>query len=585
MSASDGGPVGRDEHVRPALIAAEPTRRPLAAWTALTGILFVLAVALVAHLAFSAHGFNPTDEGYYLSNARRVLDGEVPHRDFITLRPAGAYYLFAPVVALAGDSTIWVSRFIVLMELATISWLWAVMIQRNLGEPFGRVGPIVPALVAFMLTLGWYPLMVTTTVEGYFSFTAGLAMVVGGGPARKAVGYLVMGYGYICRQNFLFAAVLSLIALGDWRRLRYWIAAGVPGLLYLGWLTAVGGLTDLFLQLGAPSANTTAYPGFLGIGVVNWLRQPLLFVGLLTGLAAGALFRGRRRDADAEDTPTLAAGWALVLAIAVVGSIITLRYGHAPRVPDFRWYSFAVMGLAVGLLAVPGVRLALPAGGVRVALCVLAAAWSVSFSWATAAPTLALGPLVLLSLGLASVPVGAGSSGARFRATLGYALAVLVIPLAAVLYQARQGWIGFDPPAALLTQRVDGVFAGAGHLRTDKNTFAYLQDFQEALRRAPTQDVVIAPDMAAYWIRASRRNPISVNWPYNGELINGTLEQRIIGDLDRKRGEYTFVASKVLTITLADGFNPVPPSWSAVQDTVRRRFNKIGETRYFELYR
>jgi hypothetical protein len=164
-------------------------------------------------------------------------------------------------------------------------------------------------------------------------------------------------------------------------------------------------------------------------------------------------------------------------------------------------------------------------------------------------------------------------------------LALLVIPIAVILYEARQGWIGFDPPAAQLTRRVDGVFAGARHLVTDSNTYAYLQDFQEALRRTRTQDVVIAPDLAAYWIRAPRRNPISVNWPYNGELINGTLEQRIIRDLDRKRGTYTFLASKVLVITLPDGFNPVPSSWSAVQDTVRRRFTKFGETRYFELYR
>jgi hypothetical protein len=554
-------------------------------WTsAVVGIAFVLTVALVAHALFSSHGFSPTDEGYYLSNARRVLDGDVPHRDFITLRPAGAYFIFAPVVALAGDSTLWIARFVVLLEFATIAWLWALMIHRQLGEPFGRRLPLVPAAVAFMLTLGWYPLEVTTTVEGYFCFSVGLAVVLGGTPARKTLGYLIIGCAYLCRQNLLFAGGLTLVALGDWRHVRFLIAIIIPGLAYVLWLTALGGLPDFFAQLGAASTNGSSPGGFFAIGIAHWLRQPLLWGGLLGGVAASTLLARRPSTHYSPSHLHVSMGVAIVLAVALGGSAVTLRYGHVSGVPDFRWYSFAVAGLLAGLFAPFWSRLRDPPAGWRLGLCGLGMAWAISFSWATPAPTLALGPIVLLSLGFAVSAQGT-SSRIEARRWIGASLMLLTIPLAAIFYQARQGWIALDPPASRLTHRVDGVFPGARHLVTDANTYEYLVDFQDALRRAPTQDVVVGPDLAAYWIRAPRRNPVSINWLFYGELINSSLEQRVLHELNDKRGTYTFIASKVMVTGLADGFQPVPPSWSPVQDSVRARFTKLGETRFFELYR
>lgn len=578
--ARPGTGDGDDED---AAIGSSTDRR--APWAStIAGVAFVLFAAGLAHLAFSAHGFSPTDEGYYLSNARRVLDGEIPHRDFITLRPAGAYYLFAPVVALAGDSTVWASRFFVLAELATISWLWALMVHREFGEPFGRYLPIAPAAVAFILTLGWFPIEVTTTIEGYFFFTAGLAAALRGTPQRKTLGYLLMGYAYLCRQNLLFAGGLTLFALGDWRRLRYWIAASVPGLAYVAWLAAMGGLGDFFAQLGAASTNGASPGGFFAIGVAHWLRQPLLWGGLLAGLSAGALLAGRAAERRSADALSTALGIAIVLGIAVGGSAFTMRYGRGAHVPDYRWYSFAVAGLAAGLLAAVPARLRSVPVGWRLGLCGISMSWALSFSWASAAPTLAIGPLTLLALA-----VTANASRNRFgvdrRRWIALAFAFLIVPLAVVLYHARQGFIALDPPVSQLTRRLDGVFPGAKHLMTDSNTYSYLVDFQDALGRVQTQDVVVGPDLGAYWIRSPRRNPVSINWIYWGELINQRLEQRIIRELDEKRGTYTFVASKVMVVGLADGFTPVPESWSPVQASVRARFTKVGETRYFELFR
>jgi len=52
--------------------------------------VLVVAAPALAHFAFSSLGFPATDEGFVLAYSRRILAGQVPHRDFIFIRPAGS---------------------------------------------------------------------------------------------------------------------------------------------------------------------------------------------------------------------------------------------------------------------------------------------------------------------------------------------------------------------------------------------------------------------------------------------------------------------------------------------------------------
>src|SRR5437870_11810474 len=82
----------------------------------------LVVLPLAAHLAFSWIGFNPTDDGWVLAMSRRILDGEVPHRDFLLDRPALSPLLHAPVVLLGGESTFWLSRGVVCFEWALLAF-------------------------------------------------------------------------------------------------------------------------------------------------------------------------------------------------------------------------------------------------------------------------------------------------------------------------------------------------------------------------------------------------------------------------------------------------------------------------------
>src|SRR6266700_1685240 len=96
---------------------------------------FLILVPLLSHSSFSWMGFTPTDEGFTLAYSRRMLDGQVPHRDFIIIRPFLSPLIHVPIVMLGGAYTFWMSRLFVWFELTSIAWLWTSIVSRLLGFP------------------------------------------------------------------------------------------------------------------------------------------------------------------------------------------------------------------------------------------------------------------------------------------------------------------------------------------------------------------------------------------------------------------------------------------------------------------
>ena len=115
----------------------------------LVSVAFLLIVPAVAHLLLSWRGFSPTDDGFTLAYSRRILEGQVPHRDFIIIRPFVSPLIHTPVVLFGGDYTYWVSRFFVWFEFACTSWAWLSVINRAFDNPFNNLMKVFVALVSF----------------------------------------------------------------------------------------------------------------------------------------------------------------------------------------------------------------------------------------------------------------------------------------------------------------------------------------------------------------------------------------------------------------------------------------------------
>src|SRR5918994_7476815 len=203
----------------------------------LASVAFLLVVPTLAHLLFSWRGFAPVDDGFTLAYSRRILEGQVPHRDFIIIRPFLSPLLHTPFVLFGGEYTYWVSRFFVWFQFACISWAWVCIINRAFDNPFSNLTKLFIALVSFAASVHYFVLTAWHTIDGLFLASIGVWILLARQHARwRVIGYLLIATAYLCKQSFLLMAPLSALLLADWREKKYWITITLPAASYCAYL-------------------------------------------------------------------------------------------------------------------------------------------------------------------------------------------------------------------------------------------------------------------------------------------------------------------------------------------------------------
>ncbi len=237
---------------------------------------FLIFIPLFTHLLFSWMGFNPTDDGFTLAYSRRILEGQVPHRDFIIIRPFLSPLIHVPIVAFGYGYTYWISRLFVWMQLACIAWIWASLIDIFLNGASGVSKKFLFALIIFTASNSLTPIMAWHTIDGLFLLSIGLYVVINTkNPVIKSSGYFIIGLAYLTKQCFLVFPLLALAVLGDWRKMKYWLASALPGVIYFSFLLITGALPEAGIQLLAQ--HDILYPGF-----ISYLN-PYTLISLIAG--------------------------------------------------------------------------------------------------------------------------------------------------------------------------------------------------------------------------------------------------------------------------------------------------------------
>lgn len=181
-------------------------------WPALAGVAFGLA--FICHLVFSRFGFNPTDDGFILAASRRIVEGQVPHMDWITMRPAGSAMTFAPLVWLSqvagfSDYLFLASRGIVWAQWAATALAW-VYITRLYERGTAVAAAVLVVMVA--LTSHEFPLMAWYTVDAVFWCSVGTAIALSG--KRWAwCGFALIGFAVLCKHNYAPYALVAVCIL------------------------------------------------------------------------------------------------------------------------------------------------------------------------------------------------------------------------------------------------------------------------------------------------------------------------------------------------------------------------------------
>ena len=545
-------------------------------------MLFVVSVGLIAHLLFSWMGLIPTDDGFVMAYSRRLLEGEIPYRDFISVRPLASAVLYLPFVRLGGAHTFLLARLFVWVEFASCAWLWTRIIEHLLGLSFRRFNRILLALTAFSLSSHNFPLMPWFTVDGLFFLSLGLFVAIRGSRAAQLCGYALVGLSALCKQTFVFAGPAAAVLLGHWRRLPTWISWGAPALAYGIWLLSLGALDDALVQM---SVHTDLFSK----GITVYVAYPSFAWGTLAGYWLWSHL------ASGEGTRPGVAGWAgsraafvggTGLAAWAVGAAVYMGHGRYVGFPPF-----AVFGAVLGvLLTGRGGRVGSAplwrAGGLA-----LASAWCASLSDGYNTPALGSGPLyvflaaIWMKQTLLDLPDG-GGDGTRRRWIGSLLLLFIATSATAGFVAGRRQHVYLERPASELVQNLDDVFPGAKGIRSSQGAYDFLKDLGEAklLARRHSARFAILPDLAGYWVKSEEVNPLLTDWSNRTELGSVALEERAIQNLVAQRGRIAIITQKVEADSVAR--SPIPFQGRRVLlEYVRQHFEKVGETSFFEVYR
>ena len=526
-------------------------------WLAAT--LFLICVPLLAHVLFSWIGFNPTDDGFTLAYSRRILSGEVPHRDFIIIRPFLSPLIHVPFVALGGDRTFYISRLFVWVEFACIAWIWVHIADKLLRTRVRSGQRFLFALVAFVFSAHSFPIMAWHTVDALLLISIGLALCLGESTLSCFFGFVLIGSAYLCKQNFLLVVPVALIVLERWRKPIYWLAVALPGIAYLLFLVLTHSLNDAAVQL-------TAQTGVLGPGFWRYVSDFAFTLGVVLG------YLGTRMMLQADSESRRAKGLSMVL-LAPILSCLGLASGHFTS----HW-AVGLFGMVLGMSACFA-RTRKERGYWTLGVLVTLVAWSVSISVGYNTPALAAGPTVIVLLSFVSLLACDGKPAVMMRyATL--VLAVLAVSSFAIV---RLNHVYRDRKALNLDCSLTGVLPGAAGLRTNPVTCAYLQDLRNIIASLGDMDYCVVPDTAACWVQSPHLNPLPVDWANATELNKPRLLRRELATITNHRGPLAVIVQNFDAGSLASDLCPVSAA-NDVVSFVRKNLHEARETQYFKVY-
>jgi hypothetical protein len=544
-----------------------PTR-PEGKWL---GLGFLILVPLAAHLLFSWMGMNPTDDGFFLGMGRRLLDGEIPHRDFITARPAGTEILWLPVVWLGGNYTIWISRFFVWFQFAAIAWIWTGVINRLLRQTVGPVEKVAVALAAFAVSAHTFIISPFPAVDGLWVVSIGLLFCLSPKPAWKFLGYAIVGAACLFKQNFLAVGPVFLVVLWDWRKIRYWLALALPSLAYLAFMWAMGAFADFKLQM-------FSHTELIQTGVRRYLHTHAIYYGFVAAYFGMLIGSGGIKDARLNLSRYLRL-W--LIAIGTVLVFVPPAIGVAMSWKASEEYSFALFGMVVGAALFFLCHREQPLALIRTAGLVLIVMWALSISVGCNYPVLGGGLAVaFLAAGLRAL-LAAEDTGHQFRPVWHACLLGATAVVMACFVVGRSWHIYMELPAWKLSCSLGEVLPGGKMIRTNPATCEYMKELHDLVQQLNGREYAVLPDAAIYWVKAPQKNPLPTSWPLDFELSTPALFNRFTRALEDRRGRLTILVAKVKGFELV---NKAAPDWYAIVPYVETHFRKVDETKYWTVY-
>jgi putative flippase GtrA len=633
----EGGEAGAcfDEQALSAGERGAPRGRSLFTSARLASLLAVaVPVAYVA--GYAPYGMDTTDFGFFYGHAWRILQGEVPYRDFFYVKPPLSLYWHAFWLWLTPE------RFSVLAgkagfyaEMLAASWLGALYLARAVD--LRRLGVPLPLLatLGFVWSVHAFPPMPWHTVEGVL-FGAGALYAVAAGhpllagvlaaasaltkqsyalmPLGVAVAALVAGRGGMCLRGGGVAG--GTVATPEpaaasygrtrlhWQHGLHWRDGGLAVLgaaasfsVFAGLLRAAGAW-DAFRAMTTGLGGQTGLGEALQAGVVLYLTQDLPLPALALLLwGAWAVLDGRPRGgvqplvlyvlllagdylytvASTREWIGYGADWPLLLV--TVGAVCVVFSGDLVGAfavgggPEASGGDDKGTGMESGGKPVEGAAPAVPPVG-RAAVLLGA---GLLLAWSTGISWGYKTPAFFAApLWLAAMLVHARLGG---RAAT---LAWVALACGLVMFRAGYQYPYVFPQRSLsraeLAHDAGAVFPRLTGVKVDGVLLGKLRDLRD-LRARYGANYKTLPGFPLAYLLTGDRPALPAEWLQDGE-INGRVDE--VYDLLVARDVVVFMERDQMDTVSPDGYARTRYS---VPARVRREWRAVDETEHFVVFR
>lgn len=533
-----------------------------------------LLVPLSYLILYTPYGMDSTDFGYFYGYAWRILEGQIPYRDFWYIKPALPLYWHAFWLWLTPES--WEvlggkAGFVGAM-LAT-SWLAAASLNKVFDlEKLGLPLPLL-ATCGFVWGVHSFPHMPWHTVDGILFASGGLWCAVSGWPT---VAGLLAGCAMLCKQSYLFVplGVVLLVWLygGRWQ-LAVRALAGWGGLMLLVWcLLHAAGAFDDFTRMTTGQLDIREA---LDAGILIYLRQNWW----LPALACLPWLAARLMKCKLPVGLLPAPLYLVLLTVWYIWDVWRSQgwTGYGTSWPTLFMLLGGLCLLLPVRLLVPWLR-SQPAEGVRHRIwlarvsfgAALLTAWSVAISGGYKIPAFYAVPLLFA---LACIHA---SMGGRGRSLLWASLAAGLLMFWAG-YQHPYVFPVRPLPRAALVHDAGQIYPKASGVLVDTVMYEKLEEL-DMLRGKYGPHYKTLPGFSfAYYLNGD--TPVYpsdwlIDWEINGETE--TLYQELLD-----RNLYVFMERDQLDAVRADAYER---AGYTVSQRVRHSWNVIETTKHFIVF-